>query len=110
MHSQAVGYQHCHTVLAGWQKSESMSHLLASPSEERETKKRQQHLMEKLEGLSRQRSNSVRDLVALAAQIPRPLVQQQSDEEVDGMASPSGYWSSPEDQVSITCQSGLCCL
>ena len=55
--------------------------------------------MEKLEGLSRQRSNSVRDLVALAAQIPRPAMSQPSDEEPDGMASPLGYWSSPEDQV-----------
>lgn len=76
-----------------------MSHLLASPSEEREKKKHKQHLMEKLEGFSRQRSNSVRDLVALAAQIPRPTVLQQSDDEVDGMGSPTGYWSSPEDQV-----------
>ena len=57
--------------------------------------------MEKLEGLSRQRSNSFRDLVALAAQIPRPAVSQQSDEEPDGMASPLGYWSSPEDQVRL---------
>ena len=76
-----------------------MSHLLAPPTDERDTKKHQQHLMEKLEGLSKQRSNSVRDLVALAAQIPRPAVSQQSDEEVDVVSSPLGYWSSPEDQV-----------
>ena len=76
-----------------------MSHLLASPSEERDTKKRQQHLLEKLEGLSKQRSNSVRDLVALAAQIPRPAVNQHSDDEIEGVPSPLGYWSSPEDQV-----------
>ena len=78
-----------------------MCHLLASPDEERERKNRQQHLMEKLEGFSKQRSNSVRDLVALAAQIPRPAVLQQSDDEVDGLASPTGYWSSPEDQVLL---------
>lgn len=76
-----------------------MSHLLVPPSEERDTKKRQQHLLEKLEGLSKHRSNSVRDLVALAAQIPCPALSQQSDEEVDGVSSPVGYWSSPEDQV-----------
>ena len=76
-----------------------MAHLFSSPNEDRETKKHQQHLMEKLEGLSKQRSNSVRGLVALAAQIPRPAVSQPSDDEGDGVGSPLGYWSSPEDQV-----------
>ncbi len=47
------------------------------------------------QGMAKRRSSSVRDLAALASQIPR--IRLHSDEDVDGML---GYWSSPEVQVS----------
>ena len=64
---QSIGYQHCVTVVAGWLKNEKLHHL---------------H--------SEENSNSVRDLVTLAAQIVQP-----QPEEGDIR----GYWSNPEDQV-----------
>lgn len=63
-----------------------MHHLVSSNGEET---KKQQHMLEKFDKLTRQHSNSVRDLVTLAAQIVRP--QPEGDLR--------GYWSNPEDQV-----------
>ena len=50
--------------------------------------------MMKFDQLCKKNSSSVRDLVTLAAQIP---VSQPEEEEEDG----GGYWSNPEDQVSV---------
>lgn len=50
-----------------------------------------QRRLEKFDKLSKQNSNSVRDLVTLAAQI----VSLQPEEE----SGVRGYWSNPEDQV-----------
>lgn len=73
--------------MAGWQKSEKMHHLLSHGEE----KRKHQHMLEKFDKLSKQNSNSVRDLVTLAAQIVHP--QPEGDLR--------GYWSNPEDQVGV---------
>lgn len=65
-----------------------MHHLLSNDGEENG---KRQHMLEKFDKLLKQNSNSVRDLVTLAAQIVRP-----QPEEGDLR----GYWSNPEDQVT----------
>ena len=64
-----------------------MHHLLSSRKEE---KSKHQHMLEKFDKLSRQNSNSVHDLVTLAAQIVHPPPEG---------GYQRGYWSNPEDQV-----------
>lgn len=98
-----LGYQHCQTVVGGWQKSQTMGHLLSGANEEERERKRRQHLLlEQFEqGVAMKgRSSSVRDLVALAAQIPRqkPPRSEEGGEEVDpnDAANISGYCSNPE--------------
>lgn len=69
--------------------------------------------MEKFETLSKiQRADSVRSLVALAAQIPRHKYMQSEEDDIDGgVASDldggmgSGYWSNPEDHMFMNEQS-----
>lgn len=82
---QSLGYQHCTAVVAGWQKDQKMNRLLSTQNEDN-----RKHMLEKFDKLSKQNSNSVRDLVRLAAQISHP---QPEDSGV------RGYWSNPEDQV-----------
>ncbi len=79
----------------GWHHNQKMHHLCST----REDMKRhhQQHMLEKFDKLSQKNSNSIRDLVTLAAQIPHPH-QDEGEEEVDGILN-RGYWSNPEDQV-----------
>ena len=87
-----------------------MQHLFSAPSEEEAHKRRHSHRMEKFEALSKmQRSDSVRSLVALAAQIPRHKYFQSEEDDIDGgVASDldggvgSGYWSSPEDHMFMS--------
>lgn len=79
---QPLGYEHCRGVVDGWQKDRKMHHLLNEDC-------KRQHTLDKL---TKQNSNSVRDLVALAAQIFRPP----PESEDPGI---QGYWSNPEDQV-----------
>lgn len=81
-----LGYHHCVPIVASWWKCDKMHHLLGNNSEE---KRKQRHMLEKFDKLSKQNSNSVRDLVTLAAQIVRP----QPEEDL------RGYWSNPEDQI-----------
>ena len=76
-------------MVAEWQKSQKMHHLVTTKTEE---DKKHQHKLEKFDKLSKQKSNSVRDLVALAAQICRPP----PEKEDPGVL---GYWSNPEEQV-----------
>lgn len=68
-------------------------HRLLNPQNE---DNKHQRRLEKFDKLSKKNSNSVRDLVTLAAQI----VSLQPEEE----SGVRGYWSNPEDQVlfSIT--------
>ncbi len=80
-----MGYQHCVAVVAEWRNHHKMQHLLKSQNETRK-----QHLLEKFDKLSKENSNSVRDLVTLAAQIVRPQPED---------ANTRGYWSNPEEQV-----------
>ena len=55
--------------------------------------RKHQHMLKKFDKLSRQNSNSVRDLVTLAAQIVHPCPE-------EGDPAFRGYWSNPEeDQV-----------
>ncbi len=71
-----------------------MQHLFSTPSDEDFQKKRS---VSRQFDSNVQRSDSVRNLVALTAQIPRysyPEVDE--SEDVDG----GGYWSSPEDHVT----------
>lgn len=63
-------------------------HRLLNPQNE---DNKHQRRLEKFDKLSKQNSNSVRDLVTLAAQI----VSLQPEEE----SGVRGYWSNPEDQV-----------
>ena len=47
---QPLGYQHCSTVISGWQKSDKLKHLFCtSVGEEEREKKRRQHLLEKFD-------------------------------------------------------------
>ncbi len=84
--------------MSGWQKSQEMQHLFSAPSQEDSHKMRTvSHQFE----TTVQRSDSVRNLVALAAQIPRVnppnlTVDNEESEEVDGR----GYWSNPEDHMT----------
>lgn len=94
--------------MAGWQKNQEMQQLFSNPTEKDHFKKRHLHI-EKYEKISKvKRSDSVRSLVALAAQISRRPFSQGDEEEVDGVVSDpdglmgSGYWSNPEDQLFIT--------
>lgn len=80
-----LGYEHCVTIVAGWQKKEKMQHLLSVNSAENRD---HQHLLEKFDRISKQNSNSVRNLVTLAAQIVQPQPEDYF-----------GYWSNPEDQM-----------
>ena len=73
------------TIVAGWHKKEKMQHLLSVNSAENRD---HQHLLEKFDKISKQNSNSVRNLVTLAAQIVQPQPEDYF-----------GYWSNPEDQV-----------
>ena len=66
-----------------------MKHLVSTQNEE--VKKHLHMMKKKFDQMCLQNSNSVRNLVTLAAQISIP----QQEDDV------SGYWSNPEDQVSI---------
>ncbi len=94
---QLLGYQHCKLLVSGWQKSQDMQHLFSTPSQEDSHKVRTvSHQFD----TAVQRSESVCNLVALAAQIPRlnppdPAGDEES-EDVDG----GGYWSNPEDHMT----------
>lgn len=72
-----------------------MKHLLTGHHEKDREKNLKKGKLE-FEGLTRKHSGSVRNLVALAAQIPR---HQLLSDETDGGGSQQGYWSNPEDQV-----------
>ncbi len=71
-----------------------MQHLFSTPSDDDFHKKRS--VSRQFES-NVQRSDSVRNLVALAAQIPRyNYPELDESEDVDG----AGYWSSPDDHMT----------
>ena len=76
-----------------WQSKQRMKHLLNPQTYE--AKNKHLHLMQKFDQMCKQNSSSVKDLAKLATQLA--VRKPEGEDDVDS----GGYWSSPEDHVSV---------